>query len=139
MFPVSAPQAATPPTAPSPNPGWLAPAQVDVTGGGPLAVVVTFLLAWLFYAVTLHLAATFFVGDVTHQRAAAASLPPAIVSILLQRYDPIVFLPVSLLGAVLAIHFVYRLRFRTATVLGLLHLAFATALGLALYNLIGYL
>jgi hypothetical protein len=114
----------------------LGPAQVDVTGGGPLAVVVTFLLAWLFYAVTLHLAATFFLGEVAHQRAAKAGALPAAVSILLQRYDPVVFLPVSLLGAVLAIHFVYRLRFRTATVLGLLHFAFAVAMGFALYNLI---
>ncbi len=36
----------------------------SLTGGGILAVLVTVLVTWLFYAVTLHLAATFFIGDV---------------------------------------------------------------------------
>lgn len=122
------------------------PAQVDVTGGGVLAIVVTFLLAWLFYSVTLHLAATFFLGDVPTQRAATAAFVPAMFAMLLQLGQvggadiPIaVFLVVSFLAALFAIHLVYRLRWATATMLTLLYVAFALALGLALYNIISFL
>ncbi|MWG34706.1 DUF7473 family protein [Halomarina oriensis] len=122
------------------------PAQVDVTGGGMLAIVVTFLLAWLFYSVALHLAATFFLGDVPTQRAATAALAPAVFSMLLQLGQiggadiPIaVFIVLSFVAALFAIHLVYRLRWTTATALTLLYFAFAFALGLALYNIITFL
>jgi hypothetical protein len=121
-------------------------------GGGPLAVVVTFLLLSLFYAVTLHLAATFFIGDVPSQRAAAVGPVPAAVSLLLQRYGlegaAFGFGPSVLVGVVvvvtlgadlLAISAVYRLRLRSAVPLTLLHFAFAVALGVALVNLFGLL
>lgn len=109
----------------------------SVTGGGPLAVVVTFLLASLFYAVTLHLAATFFLGDVASQRAAYVGPVLAAVSVLLGRYGPAVVVPVTVAGDVLAIRSVYRLRLRSALGLALLHLAIAAALGFALANLLG--
>ncbi|WP_254536630.1 DUF7473 family protein [Halomarina litorea] len=119
------------------------PAQADVTGGGLLAIVVTFLVAWLFYAVTLHLAATFFIGDVPSQRAATAALAPAVVSMLFQLgslNDAIaLFALFTLASVVAAIHVVYRVRWVTAGLLGLLHFAFALALGLALYNIITFL
>lgn len=113
--------------------------QPDVTGGGPLAVVVTFLVAWLFYGVTLHLAATFFVGDVPSQRAAYVGAALAVVALLLQRWGPAVVIPVSLACDVVAVSLVYRMRLRTAAVLTLLHFAFAAALGLALFNIIQFL
>jgi hypothetical protein len=122
------------------------PAQTDVTGGGVLAIVVTFLVAWLFYAVALHLAATFFLGEVPSQRAAAAALAPALFSMLLQLGQvgggsiPIAaFILVSFAAALYANHLVYRLRWVTATMLTLLYFAFAAALGLALYNIISFL
>lgn len=111
----------------------------DLTGRGPLAVVVTFLLAALFYAVTLHLAATFFVGDVPTQLAATVAPVPALISLLLQQWGPAVVIPVTLLGDGLAIAHVYELDWRPATALTLLHFAFATVLGLALANLLGVL
>jgi hypothetical protein len=122
------------------------PAQTDVTGGGVLAIVVTFLVAWLFYAVALHLAATFFLGEVPSQRAATAALAPALFSMLLQLGQvgggsiPIAaFIVVSFAAALYANHLVYRLRWVTATMLTLLYFAFAAALGLALYNIISFL
>jgi len=114
-------------------------AATDLTGGGPLAIVVTFLLTALFYAVTLHLAAVFFLGDVPSQRAVAVSPVPAIVTILLTRYGAEVVVPVTLLGDLIAISAVYRVRWRTAAILTLLHFAFAAILGFALGNLLGVL
>lgn len=109
-----------------------------VTGTGSLALVVTFLLTTLFYAVTLHLAATFFLGEVPSQRAATVAPVPAVVSLLLQQWGPLVVVPVTLLGDGLAIGRVYRLRWPSAAVLTLLHFAFAAVLGLALGGLFGF-
>ncbi|MFB6189448.1 MAG: hypothetical protein ABEI57_06160 [Halapricum sp.] len=123
--------------------------QGDVTGGGIAALVVTFLVAWLFYAVTLHLAATFFVGDVASQRAAYAGAVPAVVSILLGQYGleriafvsqglgVIVVVVLTLLADAMAISRVYDLPIKPTAVLTLLHFAFATVLGIALSNLFG--
>ena len=148
------PSARTLPAQFSPPP-WVAPSlplQVDLTGGGLLALAVTFLLTCLFYAVTLHLAATFFIGDVPSQRAATAAPVPALVSILLQQYGPsdaavgvdpslLVGLVVlaTLLADLLAVSFVYRLKLKSAIPLVLLHFGFAALLGVALGNLLGVL
>lgn len=125
-------------------------AQADVTGGGVLAVVVTFLLAWVFYAVTLHLAAVFFIGEVPSQRAATAAVAPAVVSMLLGRYgvagsvlispgvDFAVAFVATLLVDAVAIRSVYRLSPKPTTALTLLHLAFATVLLVALNNVFGF-
>jgi hypothetical protein len=121
MFPTAAPLQSAP----------------DVTGGGPLAYLVTFLLAALFYAATLHLAATFFLGDEPSQRAATVAPVPAVVSLLLQQWGPLVVVPVTLVGDGLAIAYVYDLEWQPAVALTLLHFAFATVLGLALLNLLG--
>ncbi|MFB6119334.1 hypothetical protein [Halosegnis sp.] len=124
----------------------------SLAGGGLLALVVTFLLTTLFYAVTLHLAATFFIGDVPSQRAAYAAPVPAAVSILLQQYGrggaPLaidasllvgVALVVTLAADLLAVSLAYRLKLRSAAPLVLLHFAFAAVLGIALGNLLGVL
>lgn len=122
----------------------------SITGGGFLAIFVTFLLATLFYAVTLHLAATFFIGEVPSQRAATVAPAPAIVSILLQRYGLdsgvlppglgiLVAVAVTLAADAVAISFVYRLKWSSAIPLTLLHFAFAAVLGVALGNVFGVL
>jgi hypothetical protein len=121
------------------------PLQTDVTGGGLLALVVTFLVTSLFYAFTLHLAATFFIGDVPSQRAAYVGPIPAAVSILLQQYglDSSLLVGVAILATLvadlLAVSFVYRLKLRSAIPLVLLHFGFAALLGVALGNLLGVL
>ena len=124
----------------------------SVTGGGPLALLVTFLVTALFYAVTLHLAATFFIGDVPSQRATYAAPVPAAVSILLQQYGrggaPVDVAPSLLVGVallvtlaadLLAVSLAYRLKLRSAAPVVLLHFAFAAVLGIALGNLLGVL
>ncbi|MFW6435776.1 MAG: DUF7473 family protein, partial [Halovenus sp.] len=54
--------------------------------GTVVATVGVLLAVWLFYAITLHLAATFFLGNVRSQRAATVGAVPALVSILLGRW-----------------------------------------------------
>ena len=125
------------------------PLQTDLTGGGPLAVVVTFLVVAVFYAVTLHLAATFFIGDVPSQRAAYVAPAPAVVSLLLQQYGQTAFGPISpslgvgitvlavLAADLIAISYVYRLKWSSALPLALIHFGFAALLGVALNNIFG--
>ncbi|SDE94061.1 DUF7473 family protein [Halorientalis regularis] len=127
------------------------PLQTGVTGGGPLAIVVTFLLVAAFYAVTLHLAATFFIGDVPSQRAAYVAPAPASASLLLQQWGLRGFGPLSpslaagiailgiLVADLIAISYVYRLQWSSALPLALLHFGFAAVLGVALNNIFGLL
>jgi hypothetical protein len=127
----------------------LAQSGVDPTGGGPLALVVTFLLVSLFYAVTLHLAATFFIGEVPSQRAAYVGPVPALVSILLGRYGVesagfispslgvAVVLLATLVADAIAISVSYRISWKPTAALTALHFAFAAILGLALNNIFG--
>jgi hypothetical protein len=110
---------------------------VDVTGGGPLALAVTFLLAVVFYALTLHLAATFFIGDVPTQYAARAAVVPAVVSFVLQQWGPAVTIVATLFSDFVAVTWSYDLRWRGAAVLTLLHFAFFVALFVPLNNVLG--
>jgi len=126
------------------------PLQTDITGGGLFALVVTLVLTALFYAVTLHLAATFFIGDVPSQRAAYVGPVPAVVSILLGRYGVesigfvspglgiVVVLLATLVADAIAISVSYRISWRPTAILTVLHLAFAAVLGFALNNIFGF-
>ncbi|WEL20434.1 hypothetical protein [Halorhabdus sp. BNX81] len=122
--------------------------------GGPFSstlvlLVATFVGAWVFYAVTLHLAATFFIGEVRSQRAAYAGAVPAVVSLLLQRYGVAsvgfvspelgvgIVVVATVLADAVAISTVYDLPRPATAALTLLHVAFATVLGIALANLFG--
>ncbi|MDS0260417.1 hypothetical protein NDI56_13515 [Haloarcula sp. S1CR25-12] len=120
----------------------------SLTGGGVLAVVVTLLLTWLFYAVTLHLAATFFIGETPTQLAAKAALVPAIVSMLLQQWGVssglvspsigvLVVVVATLIADGIGISLSYRLSTGSTAPLVALHLAFAAVLGFALNNIFG--
>jgi len=111
---------------------------IDLTGGGILALFVTILLATIFYAITLHLAAVFFVGDVPTQRAVMAAPVPAVTSLLLQQWGPAIVIPVTLLGDLVAIRFSYKLPVTSSVVLTLLHFAFSVALIIPLNNIFGF-
>mgnify|MGYP006306926891 CR=1 FL=1 len=100
------------------------PLQADVTGGGLVAVVVTFFVVAAFYAFTLHLAAVFFIGDVRSQRAAYVSPAPTIVA--------------TFVADAIAISYVYRLRWSSAIPLTILHFTFAVVMGIALNGIFGF-
>ncbi|MBO4247764.1 hypothetical protein IL252_08045 [Halomicrobium sp. IBSBa] len=116
--------------------------QTGIAGGGLVAIAVTLLVTWLFYGVTLHLAAVFFIGEVPSQRAAYAAIAPAVVSLLLQQYTGAGLLVLVTIAATLAtdlfsISYVYRLKWRSAMPLVALHFAFAGVLGFAFNNIFG--
>ena len=123
---------------------------LQLVPSGLVPLLVTFLVAWAFYALTLHLAATFYIGEVPSQRAAYAALVPAATSILLGQYGQAGIGPltastaaglailVTLVADAVSISFVYRLKWRSTAPLVLLHFAFAAVLGVALNNLFGF-
>ncbi|QSG11209.1 putative membrane protein [Halapricum desulfuricans] len=118
-------------------------------GRGLVALLAAFVVATLFYAVTLHLAATFFLGTVPTQKAATVAPAPALVSVLLGRYGlervgfisqrlGVLIVVVATLSAdALVISRVYDLDVVPMAILTLLHFAFAAVLGIALANLFG--
>lgn len=111
------------------------PLQADIVGGGPLALVVTFLITVIFYAVTLHIAALWVLGDAPHQRAVTVAPVPSAIAILFAPYGALVVVPLSYLGALIAIRQIYRLKTWGALVLTTFHYAIAAILGIALTNL----
>jgi len=125
--------------------------QAAPVGRGLLAFLVTFVVATLFYAITLHLAATFFIGSVPTQRAASVAPAPAAVSILLGRYGLesvgfvsrtlgiLIVIVATLVADALAISRVYDLDVAPTLALVALHFGFAAVLGIALVNLFGLL
>lgn len=104
--------------------------------GGALAIVGTFLLTVGFYALTAHIAARYVLGDVPMKRAVVVGVVPAIVTFVLQQYGPAVVLPVAALSDFLAIHTVYRLKYKTAGIVAVVHYTVSVLLGLTLYNLV---
>ncbi|MFB6201620.1 MAG: hypothetical protein ABEI98_06385 [Halorhabdus sp.] len=126
------------------------PAQIGPIGGDLAVLLAVFVAVSLFYALTLHLAATFFLGDVPSQWAASVGPVPAAVSILLGRYGiesvgfvsrglgVLIVVVTTLCADGLAIARVYDLPRRETVVLTLLHFAVGTVLGFALANLFGF-
>lgn len=111
------------------------PLQAEFVGGGAFALVVTFLVTTLFYAVTLHLAALWILGDTPHQRAVAVAPVPAAIAIFFAPHGVLVVLPLSFLGAAVAIRQIYRLETPSALLLATFHYAIAVIVAFAFGNL----
>ncbi|WP_435176920.1 DUF7473 family protein [Halorussus sp. AFM4] len=101
-----------------------------------VALVGTFLLAVVFYAVTAHLAARYVLGDVPVKRALAVGVVPAIISFALQAYGPAVVIALSASADFFVIRAVYRLKYRTAAVVALAHYTVAALVGITIFNLV---
>lgn len=112
------------------------PAQVEPASGPPLAFLGTFLLGWAFFSFTAQVAATFFLGDVPWRRAVVVGIVPAIVNVALISYRPVSILLVALAFDFAAVHAVYRLRYRTAALVTVLHAAASIALGVTVTYLL---
>ena len=103
---------------------------------GLTAVVGTFVVATAFYAVTLHVAARYVLGDVPVSRAILVAPVPAVVTFALQQYGPAVVILVAAGGDLVAIRTVYRLKYRTAGLVAVVHYTVSALLGIALFNLV---
>jgi hypothetical protein len=104
----------------------------DPAAGTLLQFAGTFVVAALFYALTAHVAARFVLGDTPVRLALLVGLAPALASILLQRYDFLVVAGAALLLDFAAFHAVYRIRYRTAAIVTVMHFTVSVILGVAL-------
>ncbi|WP_132058990.1 DUF7473 family protein [Halorussus amylolyticus] len=97
----------------------------------------TFVVAVVFYSVTAHLAARFVLGDVPLKRAFVVGLVPAIISFALQAYqNPAIIIVLALAADFFTIRAVYRLRYRTAGMVAVVHYTVSVILGLTIFNLV---
>jgi len=94
---------------------------------------------WLLFAFTAHVAATYILGDVPLKRAAVVGFAPAVVTVALVRYSPFVIVAVSLAADLAAVHAVYRVKYRTAAYVVVMHYVVTLALVLLAANLFALL
>ncbi|MFB6106735.1 MAG: hypothetical protein ABEJ70_07155 [Halobacteriaceae archaeon] len=94
---------------------------VAPTAGSPIAFAGTFLVTAVFFSLTGHVAARYVLGDVPATRALALGVPLAVVAVALVRRHPLVVLAVAAAVDLGAAHLAYRLRFRTAALVVVVH------------------
>ena len=104
--------------------------------GGIVPVVGTFVVTYLFYAATAHIAARYVLGSVPVSRALLVGVVPAVVSFLLQQYGPAISILVAAGADLVAIQAIYRLQYRTAGIVALVHYTVAAILGITIFNLV---
>ena len=103
---------------------------------GLIAIVGTFLMTLVFYSITAHVAARYVLGDVPIKLAFVVGLVPALISFLLQQYGGVVVILFAAAADLVAIQAVYRLKYRTAGMVAVVHYTVAVLLGLAIFNLV---
>lgn len=111
------------------------PLQVDLAGGGPLALVVAFLVSTLFSAVTLHLAALWVLGEEPHQRALKVAPVPVVVAMLFSQYNGLLMAVLAFGTAFVAIRYVYELTTRGAALVSLFYFAISAVFAFAFGNI----
>lgn len=112
----------------------LTPVQLDPSTGGPLAFVGTLLVLAVLYGTTLHVAARYVLGDVPLKRAFAVGVVLAVASLLLQRYGPAVAIVATLAVDAFAISAIYRLSWRSTTLVAVVHYTVTVIAGITLVN-----
>ncbi|WP_158058738.1 DUF7473 family protein [Halorussus halophilus] len=104
------------------------------------ALVVTFLLAVLFYGVTAHIAARYVLGSVPISRAFLVGLVPAVISFALQAYQSslgvALIIVLALSADFFAIRAVYRIKYRTTALVAIAHYTISVLFGITILNLV---
>jgi len=114
----------------------VAVAQVEPTAGSPTAVVGTFLVTAAVYALTLHVAARYVLGDVDAKRAVPLGLVLAALAFAGQRNAPAVVLGASLLVDYVGVKVLYDRSHRLTALIVVVHVTVAIILGLVLSYLV---
>lgn len=115
------------------------PLQVEPVAGGPLAFLGTFLVSWALFTYAAQVAASFFLGDVPWRRAAVVGLVPAVVNVALVRQEVLLILALGVVADFVAVRVVYRVRYRTAALVTLLHAAVSVIFGVFIAYLLALL
>jgi hypothetical protein len=113
--------------------------QVQPAPGTLVQYVGTLVGGWLLFAFTAHVAATYVLGDVPWKRALLVGVAPAIVTVALVRYNPAIIIAVSLAADFAAVHAVYRVKYRTAALVVVMHYVVSVALVVLAANLLALL
>ena len=113
--------------------------QVEPGAGTLTQFAGTLVAGWLLFTFTAHVAATYILGDVPWKRAFVVGVVPAIVTVALVRYNPLVIIAVGLLADFVAVHAVYRVKYRTAALVVVMHYVVSLALVLFAANLLALL
>jgi hypothetical protein len=112
---------------------------VEPAAGTVPQFIATFVAGWLLFSFTAHAAATYVLGDVPWKRAFVVGLAPAVVTVALVRYNPAIILGVGLAADFVAVHAVYRVRYRTTAIVVVMHYVVSLALVLLAANLLALL
>ena len=110
--------------------------EIDPAGGGILAYLGTFLLATVFYGLTLHIAARYVLGTVRLKQAFTVAPILALVSIALQQWGPFVVIPFMLAVAYTAILIVYDLSYKLTLLVSVIYYTVAVIAGFTIFNLV---
>ncbi|CQH61951.1 uncharacterized protein HHUB_3597 [Halobacterium hubeiense] len=113
--------------------------QVQPAPGTLGQYVGTLVGGWLLFAFTAHVAATYILGEVPWKRALLVGVAPAVVTVALVRYNPAVIIAVSLAADFAAVHAVYRVKYRTAALVVVMHYVVSLALVVLAANLLALL
>ena len=100
-----------------------------------VALLGTALLGWLLFGFTAQVAASFFLADPPWRRALLVGVAPAVVSMLLVRFEPVVIIAVGLIVDTVAIHRAYGVDRRTLALMVLIHYAATVAIVILLATL----
>ncbi len=114
----------------------VAVAQVEPAAGSPTAVAGTFLLTAAVYALTLHIAARYVLGDVDAKRAVPLGFVLAALAFAGQRNAPAIVLGASLLVDYVGIKVLYDRSHRLTALIVVVHVTVAIILGLVLSYLV---
>jgi hypothetical protein len=112
---------------------------VDPAAGTVPQFLATFVVGWLLFGFTAHVAATYILGDVPWKRAFVVGLAPAVVTLALVQYNPLVIIAVGLAADFVAVHAVYRVKYRTTALVVVMHYVVSLALVLLAANLLALL
>ncbi|MDY6819631.1 MAG: hypothetical protein SVG88_13310 [Halobacteriales archaeon] len=110
--------------------------QLDPASGGPIAYFGTFLVTTVFYTLTTFIATRYVLGATPITRAVIVGVVLAAVSLLLQQYGPAIVIAISLVVDFVAIQTVYRLQYRTAGLVAVVHYTVSAILGITLFNIV---
>lgn len=117
----------------------LPPIQIDPAARGPIAFLGTFLVAAVFYSLTLHIAARYVLGDVPIKRAFVVGVVLAGAAMLLQQYGPAIVIVTTLGLDAFAISAVYRLSWKSTAFVAVIHYTVAVIAGITVFNLVALL
>lgn len=114
-------------------------AVVEPATGTLLQFVATFVGGWLLFGFTAHAAATYVLGDVPWKRGFLVGLAPAVVTVALVRFSPLLIVAVGLAADFAAVRAVYRVRYRTTALVVVMHYTVSLAVVLLVANVLAIL